>query len=301
MQNIYEQVDHNKHKSSLIIFLFIGFIFAASYIMARAFGFGLDFIGMALIFSGFMSFGSYYFSDKIILTLSGARPADPKKDFNFYTVTQNLAMVAKLPMPKLYIIEDTAMNAFATGRDPEHAVIVATTGMLARLDRTELEGVIAHELSHVKNYDIRVMGVVTILVGLITLLADWMLRMSYLGGRDRDRDNGNVGAFMMIAGFALALLSPIIANIIKLAVSRRREYLADASGVLLTKYPEGLARALEKLAADKEPLEAANKATAHLYISNPLKNLKGSVGMFAGLFSTHPPIEDRIKQLREMR
>lgn len=301
MQNIYEQVDHNKHKSSLIIFLFIGFIFAASYIMARAFGFGLDFIGMALIFSGFMSFGSYYFSDKIILTLSGARPADPKKDFNFYTVTQNLAMVAKLPMPKLYIIEDTAMNAFATGRDPEHAVIVATTGMLARLDRTELEGVIAHELSHVKNYDIRVMGVVTILVGLITLLADWMLRMSYLGGRDRDRDNGNVGAFMMIAGFALALLSPIIANIIKLAVSRRREYLADASGVLLTKYPEGLARALEKLAADKEPLEAANKATAHLYISNPLKNLKGSVGMFAGLFSTHPPIEDRIKQLRQMR
>ena len=302
MLNIYEQVDRNKQKSLLIIVVFMGFIVGATYFMAQAFGFGLDFVALALIFSGLMSLVSYYYCDKIILTLSGARPADRHRDFDFYTVAQNLCLVARIPMPKLYVIDDTAMNAFATGRDPGHAVVVATTGILKGLDRTELEGVIAHELSHVKNYDIRVMSIVTILVGLVTLLADWMVRASYFGGsrRDRDSNTGNVGSLIMLIGFALALLSPIIASLIKLAVSRQREYLADASGVALTKYPEGLARALEKLAADREPLEAANKATAHLYITNPLKNLKGQVGMFAGLFSTHPPIEDRIKTLRQM-
>jgi len=207
-----------------------------------------------------------------------------------------------LPMPKLYVIDDTAMNAFATGRDPEHAVVVATTGILTRLNRTELEGVIAHELSHVKNYDIRVMSIVTILVGLVALMADWFIRISYWGGSRRNRDNegGQLQAIFMLLGFVLALLSPLIANLIKLAISRRREFLADASGAALTKYPEGLASALEKLAGDREPLEAANKATAHLYIVNPLNNLKSGVGMFAGLFSTHPPIEERIKALRQM-
>jgi heat shock protein HtpX len=302
MLNIYEQVDANKRKSWLIIILFTLFITGVAYVFSQVLEFGPGFVGVALIISGIMSFASYYWSDKIILSLSGARTADRERDFDFYTVTENLVMAARLPMPKLYIIEDTAMNAFATGRDPEHAVIVATTGILKRLDRTELEGVVAHELSHVRNYDIRVMAIVTILVGVVTLLADWFLRISFWGGsHKRDRDSGQLGVILAVAAIILALLSPIIANLIKLAISRRREFLADASGVQLTKYPEGLARALEKLAADKEPLEAANKATAHLYITNPLKNLHSGVGWFASLFNTHPPIEERIAALKQMR
>ncbi|MFC1749081.1 M48 family metallopeptidase [Pseudomonadota bacterium] len=270
-----------------------------AWVMAEALGYGLSFVGIALIVSGLMSFASYYYSDRIILSLSKARPASKKQDFHFFTVTENLVSAARIPMPKLYVIDDTSMNAFATGRDPDHAVVVATTGLLHRLDRTELEGVIAHELSHVANYDIRLMSLVTVLVGVITLLADWFLRMSFWGRRGRDnRGSGQIQAIFMIAGLVLALLSPIIATFIKLAISRRREFLADASAATITKYPEGLARALEKLSHDKEPLEAANKATAHLYITNPLTNLKGSVGMFAGLFATHPPIQDRIKALR---
>ncbi len=303
MLNIYEQVDANKRKSWLILIGFVVFITGVMYVFSRALNFGPGYVGMALIVSGLMSLGSYYYSDQIILSLSGARPADRKRDFHFYTVTENLAMAAQLPMPKLYVIEDTAMNAFATGRDPQHAVVVATSGILSRLDRTELEGVIAHELSHVKNYDIRVMALVTILVGVVTLLADWFIRITWWGGgrRNNDREGGNqLQAIFMVVGIALALLSPLFATLIKLAISRRREFLADASGVQLTKYPEGLARALEKLEMDKEPLEAANKATAHLYITNPLKNLHSGVGWFAGLFNTHPPIEERIKMLRGM-
>lgn len=304
MRNIYEQVASNKRKSFLIIVGFIGFVTFVSWVMSQALGSGLSFVGFALILSGIMSFGSYYFSDRIVLAMSGARPASRERDFNFYTVTENLVMAARIPMPKLYVIEDSSMNAFATGRDPEHAVVVATTGILQRLDRTELEGVVAHELAHVRNYDIRVMSLITVLVGVITLLADWFLRMSFwgFGSKKNSRDTGGATAVFMVLGFVLALLSPLIATLIKLAVSRSREYLADASGAALTKYPEGLARALEKLARDKEPLEAANKATAHMYIVNPLHNLKKTqaVGMFAGLFSTHPPIEDRIKNLRQM-
>ena len=301
MLNIYEQVDANKRKSALIIVLFITFIASVAYVLARALGFdSLSFIGWALVLSGLMSFASYYWSDKIILNLSGARPASRKTDFHFYTVTENLCLAAQLPLPKLYVIDDTAMNAFATGRDPQHAVVVATTGILGKLNRTELEGVVAHELSHIRNYDIRLMSVVTVLVGVVTLLADWFLRMTYWGRRSRDdREGSQITAVFMLLGFVLALLSPLIANLIKLAVSRRREFLADASGAALTKYPEGLASALEKLAADHEPLEAANKATAHLYIVNPLKNLHSGIGWFAGLFNTHPPIQERIKALRQ--
>jgi len=300
MLNIYEQVDANKRKSALIIVLFIAFIASVAYVLARALGFdNLSFIGWALILSGLMSFASYYWSDKIILSLSGARPASRKTNFHFYTVTENLCLAAQLPLPKLYVIDDTAMNAFATGRDPKHAVVVATTGILEKLNRTELEGVIAHELSHIRNYDIRLMSVVTVLVGVVTLLADWFLRMTYWGRRSRDdRESSQITAVFMLLGFVLALLSPLIANLIKLAVSRRREFLADASGAALTKYPEGLANALEKLAADHEPLEAANKATAHLYIVNPLKNTHPGIGWFASLFNTHPPIQERLKALR---
>jgi len=296
MKNIYEQVDENKLRSGVVIAGFIAFIMAASYFITYAMGFDSSFIGIALIISGILSFVSFYYSDSIILSISGATPASKRDHFDFYTVTENLVGVARIPMPKLFVIEDTAMNAFATGRDPEHAVVCATTGILARLNRTELEGVVAHELSHVKNYDIRLMGIVTILVGLVTLLADILLR-TRIRGRGRD-DEGNLGAVLFVAGIVMALLSPIIAQLIQLAVSRRREFLADASGAALTKFPEGLASALEKISADKEPLEAANKATAHIYIANPLKNHHDSIGWFAGLFNTHPPVKERLKALR---
>jgi len=289
-------VDANKTKSGLVIFGFIVFITIATYLIAYVLGFDLSAVGVALIISGLLSFGSFYFSDSIILSISGAKEANKRQHFDFYTVTENLVRVAGIPMPRLYVIEDTAMNAFATGRDPEHAVLCATTGLLERLNRTEIEGVVAHELSHIKNYDIRLMGIVTILVGLITLLADILLRTRIRG--KSDRDEGNLGAIIFIAGIVMALLSPLVARIIQLTISRRREFLADASGVSLTKYPEGLASALEKLSADTEPLEAANKATAHLYITNPLKNHKDSISWFANLFNTHPPIKERIKALR---
>ncbi len=298
----YELIAANKRKSWLIIVLFTTFILGASYVMARGLDLGLGVMGIAFIFSGLMSFASYWWSDSIILKISGARPATREEFFDFYTVTQNLALTHRLPMPKLYVIEDTAMNAFATGRDPEHAAVVATTGLLSRLERPEIEGVVAHELSHVENYDIRLMSVVTILVGLVALLADWFLRMTYFGrrGRDDNRDSGQLQIIFFVAGLVLALLSPIIAQLIQLAISRRREFLADATGVGMTKNPEGLARALEKISHDQEPLEAANKATAHLYFSDPLKNTKGSIGWFAGLFQTHPPVEQRIAQLRHL-
>lgn len=298
----YQLVANNKLKSWIIIIGFLVFVVGASYVMAEGFGFGLDLVGLALIFSGAMSFASYWWSDKIILKLSNAKEASREEFFDFYTVAENITAGQRMPMPKLYVIEDPAMNAFATGRDPEHAVVVATTGLLARLERPEIEGVVAHELAHVRNYDIRLMSIVTILVGFIALLADWMLRASFFGG-GRKRENsggGQLAMIMMVAGLVLAILSPFIAKIIQLAVSRRREFLADASGAGMTRNPEGLARALEKISADHQPLKAANKATAHLYISDPLKDAKGAAHWFAGLFKTHPPAEERIRALRSM-
>lgn len=299
----YDLVQSNKNRSVIVMTLFVVFVVTVAYVMARGLGFGLDFVGLALIFSGIMSLGSYYFSDQIILTMSSARPATRREFFDFYTVAENLSLGQRLPTPKLYVIEDTAMNAFATGRDPQHAVICATTGLLSRLNRSELEGVIAHELSHVKNYDIRLMSIVSILVGLVALLADWFLRMSFWGGRRRSRDNDEAGQIQMIffvAGLILALLSPLIAQLIQLAISRNREYLADASGVAITKNPQGLIKALQKISTDTEPLEAANKATAHLYIADPLKNIQGGRSLFANLFATHPPIVDRIAALQKI-
>lgn len=296
MTSYYKLVDANKARSALVIACFIAFITAATYLICYVLGFDLSAVGIALIFSGTLSLISYYFSDQIILSISGALPANRRDHFDFYTVAENLYRPAGIPLPKLYVLEDSAMNAFATGRDPQHAVVCATTGLLQKLTRTELEGVIAHEMSHIRNYDTRLMSIVTILVGLITLLADILLRTNIRG--KSDRDEGNMGAFLMIAGFILALLSPIIAKLIQLAISRRREFLADATGVSITKYPEGLASALEKLSGDKDPLEAANKATSHLYIVNPLKNHHDSIGWFANLFNTHPPIAERLKALR---
>jgi heat shock protein HtpX len=297
----YQLVAKNKQRSFLIVTIFIAFIVGAAYLMAEGFGYSLDIVGWALIFSGGASFFSYYYSDKIILGISGAKEAKRQEFFDFYTVTENICLGQKMPLPKLYVIEDTAMNAFATGRNPDHAVVCATTGLLSRLNRSEIEAVVAHELSHVKNYDILLMSIVSVLVGLIALLADWMLRMSFWGGRKKDdSDNSQLGIIIAIVAIILAILSPFIAQLIQLAISRRREFLADASGVEMTKNPEGMIKALTKISGDMEPLEVANKATAHLYISNPLKNTTGAVHAFAKLFNTHPPMGERIAALRQM-
>lgn len=297
MTSYYKLVDANKARSAMVIAIFIAFVTAVTYIICYTLGFDLSAVGTALVLSGSFSFISYYNSDKMILSLSGAIPATKNAHFDFFTVAENISRSAGIPMPKLYVIEDSAMNAFATGRDPQHGVVCVTTGLLARLNRTELEGVVAHEMGHIRNYDTRLMSIVAILVGLITLLADILLRTNIRGKSSRD-DNSNLGAILMVVGLVLALLSPIIAQLIQLAISRRREFLADATGASITKYPEGLASALEKISADQEPLEAANKATAHLYISNPLKNHHDSIGWFANLFNTHPPVKERIKALR---
>ena len=298
----YQLVAQNKRKSWLVIVGFTVFVGVAAWLITYSFGYDLSLVGVALLFSGVISFGSYWFSDTVVLAVSKARPATREEFFDFYTVAENLSMSLQIPVPKLYVIDDTAMNAFATGRDPKHSAIVATTGLLSRLNRSEIEGVIAHELSHVTNYDILLMSIVSILVGFIALLADWMIRISFLGGGKRrdSRDSGQIEMILGLVGFVLVLLSPLIANLIKLAISRKREFLADASGVAITKNPMGLISALNKISQDQEPLEAANKATAHLYISDPLKNQKGGVGWFANMFNTHPPVEERIQALQSI-
>lgn len=282
------------------MFFFTIFIATVAYVLGNASGYGSSWTGIALIFSGLISLGSYYYGDRLVLSMSGAHPADRKKDFDLWTVSENLAIASGIPKPKVYIIEDSAPNAFATGRDPHHAVICATRGLLDKLNRSELEGVISHELSHIQNYDTRLMAVVSILVGSVAFLSDWFMRTLWWGGHARSReDRGGGKSLILLLGIIFAILSPLIATIIQLAISRRREFLADASGVLLTRNPQGLALALSKISADREVLEAATNATAHLYIVNPFKG-KNFGSWFASLFDTHPPIEERIKILRSM-
>jgi len=296
---ITSQIRGNITRTYVFMAGFVAFVVFAAYVMGNALGYGNSWMAIAVLFSVISSFVSYYYGADMVLAMSGARPADRKRDFDLFTVTENLALAAGIPKPKLYVIEDTAMNAFATGRDPEHAVVCATTGLVDRLERRELEGVIAHELSHIKNFDTRLMAVVAVLAGTVAFLADMFMRSLWWGGhRDRDR-NDNLGGLLLIVGVILAVLSPIVATLIQLAVSRRREFLADASGAYLTRYPEGLARALEKLHKDKEVLEAATNATAHLYVTNPFKG-KNFGAWFSGLFDTHPPIKERIRTLRAM-
>lgn len=294
MINVYEQVSRNKTKSNLIIILFVGFILTATYFISQAFGYGTDFMFLALIISFSMSGVSYFWGDKIVTTLNGAIPAKRKDFFDFYTVTENLSLVNKTPMPKIYVIDTPAMNAFATGRDPNHALICATTGLLQKLNRTELEAVIAHELSHIKNYDIRLMMIVSMLVGTLSLVINMTTRASFFGGRNKD-DNNSGNAIFAIIGIILIIFAPIIAKLIQLAISRRREFLADASGVKLTRQPQGLIDALERISQDPNKFETASTATASLYISNPFKDNK-----IANLFSTHPPVENRITALKQM-
>lgn len=298
--NIYSQISANKRKAWFVMVLFILFITTIAFIYGKASGYGFSYAGIGLIISGLMGLGSYYYSDKMVLSMSGAKQITHSKNPKLFHIVENLCIGAGMPIPKIYIIEDSAINAFATGRDPEHAVVCVTTGILDRLDRTEMEGVIAHELSHIRNYDIRLMSIVSILVGTIALLADFFTRSLWYGGSRRDRDDRtNAQGIFVLIGLVLAILSPLIATLIQLAISRRREFLADASGALLTRYPEGLASALEKISKDREPLEVANNATAHLYITNPFKG-KIDKNWFANLFNTHPPIEERIKILRSM-
>ncbi len=299
MLNVYEQIDRNKRRSSVVVIGFAVFVTTVIYILGRVFGYDPSFIGFALVVSGVSSFTGYWYSDKIILGISGARPANKSEDLLFKQVAENVSIGAQIPLPQLYVIEDSAPNAFATGRDINHAVVCVTTGLLEKLNRTELEGVIAHEVSHIRNYDMRLMSVVTVLVGMMTLLADWLLRSSW-GRRRNSEERGQVGAIFFILGLVLVLLSPVIAQLMQLTLSRRREFLADAGSAMITRQPSGLISALKKIAADKEPLEAANKATAHLYIENPFKNNQKNLGWFAKMFNTHPPVGERIKALEGM-
>ncbi len=294
----YTEISKNKTYSVLLIMIFLLVIIGLGFVFSQAYG-SPEILFFAVIFSSVSAFVSYFFSDKIALSMSGAKEINLQSNPELYRIVENLSITAGLPIPKIYIIEDTALNAFATGRNPKNAVIAVTRGLLEKLNKTELEGVLAHELSHIGNYDIRFMALVVVLVGTITLLADWMIRMTAFGGRKNNNEGGS--PIFLLIGIGLAILSPIVAMLIQLAVSRKREYLADATGALMTRYPEGLAAALEKISADHEPLEVANKATAHMYISNPLKDhKKDGQSWFASLFNTHPPIEERIKRLREM-
>ncbi len=293
---IYEEIAKNKRNSYILFFFFILFILFIGTVFGYFLGIGYWGTVIAFIIAIISVWSAYYNSDKIVLKISHARPATKEEFPHLHYTVEGLAIAAGIPKPKCYVIEDNAPNAFATGRDPEHAIICVTTGLLKKMNRVELEGVIAHEMSHIKNYDIRFMMLVTVLVGLVALMSDFMFRTFIWGGRSRNsRGSGNV--LIIGLALALALLAPIIATLMKLALSRKREFLADANGALLTRYPEGLASALEKLAADKEPLEVANKATAHLYIINPLHEHKSFLN---NLFSTHPPIKERIKRLRAM-
>lgn len=297
---MYEQISSNKWKSFFLVLFFLGLIFLLTWFFGELTGFGPQGLILAVVIALVMTIGSYYASDKIVLAISRAKPVK-KEDYPYlYNVVEGLAIAAGLPKPRCYLIDDTAPNAFASGRNPQNSVIVVTKGLLEKLNRVELEGVIAHEMSHIKNYDVLVQTLAVVMVGVVALLSDWILRSFFWGGgrkREKSKGGGGSAAVLIVVGLVLAVLSPLVAQFIRLAISRKREFLADANGALLTRYPPGLASALRKLSADREPLEAANKATAHLYIVNPLKDIKGKVN---ALFSTHPPIEARIAALEKM-
>ncbi|MEK6957910.1 MAG: M48 family metallopeptidase [archaeon] len=294
---MYEQISENNRNTIILVAFFSVFILFLSWVLGEIWFGGGGTIGIiiGLIFLLIYVTFSYYFADRIVLAISGAKELQRKDNIYLYSLIEGLAIAAGIPAPKAYVINDTALNAFATGRNPGHSIIVVTSGLLQRLDRQELEGVIAHEMSHIKNYDIRLMMLVVVFVGLTALLSDIILRSILWGKHGGNRGRG--GLILLVVGIVLAIITPIVAMLLKFAISRQREYLADASGVMLTRNPEGLASALEKIGSDKEVLEAANSATAHLYIDNPLKNRKA---WFDGMFDTHPKIGDRVKRLRGM-
>lgn len=296
---IHNQIDSNRMRTLFLMIGFSIFIVVVAYVLVFALGYegpgALGFVGIFLIISGFINLGSYYWSDKFVLSLAGAKEIKKEDNPLLFRTVENLTISSGSPMPKIYVIDDPALNAFATGRNPEHAVVAFTTGLLERLEKLELEGVVAHELSHIRNYDTRLMSIVVILVGTVALLADIFFRSLWWGGGNR-RGKGGV---LLLAGVVVAILAPVAAQLIKLAVARRREFLADASGALLTRYPDGLASALVKISQDQNTLRRANNATAHLYIESPFKGKKAK-SWFVNLFSTHPSLEDRVRALRGM-
>ena len=297
MATLYTQQSNNVTKTWLLMSTFLIIIISLGLVFARIYG-NPNILYVFVIFSILMNIVGYWYSDKITLSIAGAKPATRDEYFDLYTTVENLCITAGLPMPKIYIIPDQAPNAFATGRDKNHAVVAATTGLLAIMNKTELEGVIAHELSHIGNRDMLLSTVAVVLVGFVSIISDMMIRMTIFGGsRNNDEREGN-GLFMVV-GIILSILAPILATMIQLAISRKREYLADASGALLTRYPEGLANALEKIGTYQKPMIHQSTAIAHLYIANPFG--QGKFGQSLGnLFSTHPPVAERIKILRSM-
>ncbi|MDO8504212.1 MAG: M48 family metallopeptidase [bacterium] len=295
---LYTHAESNVRKTWLLITLFLVFIIGLGWVSSQYFRNPAILI-YAVIFSLLMNVGSFWYSDKIILAITKARPIKKEDSPELYRLVENLCITAGLPAPPIYILNEAQPNAFATGRDKNHAVVCVTRGLLEKLDKTELEGVISHELSHIGNKDMLLMTIVVVLVGFIGILSNFFTRSLLFGGgmrRRDDRGEGQAGSILALVGIILAILSPIVAMLIQLAVSRKREFLADASGALLTRYPEGLARALEKISADKSPMKVASSSTAHLFIANPFKGKS-----FSTLFMTHPPVEERIKILRGMR
>ena len=295
---MYQEIDANKYKSAILMALFVGVVCAAGY----AYGYYSDNGWFGLAFALIISLGStvftWFLGDKVVLSTSGAKRIESREQSpDLWNIVENLSITSGTPMPAVYVIDDESPNAFATGRDPEHASIAVTSGLLSLMTRPELEGVLAHELSHVRNYDTRWMMVVAILVGSLSLLADLAFRFGGLGRR-KSRDNEG-GGVLLVIGIVLLIIAPIVGQLIKFAISRQREYLADASGALLTRYPDGLASALEKIKNAATPVQQAPSATAHLWIASPFKN-GGVAGFFGRIFSTHPPIDDRISRLRAM-
>jgi len=300
---LYSHKDSNIRKTWLLISIFLLLIIGVGWFLSYYFGSPVI-LYIAVFISISMSVGSYWWSDKLVIAMSHAKPIEKSDAPELYRIVENLCITAGLPLPKIYIIDEQAMNAFATGRNPEHAVVAVTRGLLDRLDKSELEGVIAHEISHIGNRDMLVSTVVVVLAGIVVMAADIMFRhmlWGRFGGRRDSRDSGQSGAILMIIGIAVMIIAPLLAQLIKLAVSRKREFLADASGALLTRHPDGLASALEKISQDPYKLSVANNATAHLYFENPFKGDKShgeGVSWFVKLFMTHPPVEERIKALR---
>jgi heat shock protein HtpX len=291
---LYTHIDSNIRKTWMLFGVFFLIVIGLGWFLSYYFD-DQAILFIAVFISIFMSFISYWFSDKIVLAMSRANLLTHEQAPELYHVVENLTITAGLPMPRIYLIDDPSPNAFATGRDAKHAVVAVTRGLLEILDKTELEGVIAHELSHIGNKDMLLQTAVVVLVGVITMIADIFIRGRFFGRKSNDRGGGQVGAILMIVGLVFIILSPVFAKLIQFAISRKREYLADASGALLTRYPEGLARALEKISQNPIPLQIVNKATAHLFIASPFGGKK-----ISNLFSTHPPAEERVKRLREM-
>ena len=291
---LYTQVAANRTKTWVYLSFYVALILAIGYVVSLYYG-SYDILLLAGVISVIQGFVSLYFSDQIALATSGAEPLERTQAPELYRIVENLTMTAGLPMPRLFIISGQAINAFATGRDAQHAAIAVTEGALRKLNSNELQGVLAHELSHIGNEDIRLSSMVMVMAGLIALVSDIFMRSLWWGGgRRRDNDNNGGGSVLLIIAIAFSVLAPIAATLIQLAISRKREFMADSSGVLLTRYPDGLINALRKIEKDDEPVEEANRATAHLYFSNPL-----SGASLANLFSTHPPIEERIEALEK--